>query len=278
MIFYNNSSSLTHHGIKGQKWGVRRFQNKDGTYTSAGKKRYAGKVDEESSRALNDALFNRHRNEELSSKKFDQSIEELNKKYGYSDDIDRDYKKYREWYFNKDGTRSEKSLNYSKEYEKIYEDYRNENAWRKDMREEENNWRTVQNNKALKTMMKNVKETLKKMDEIEENTIGENSKAYKEAFQKYKERHKSDPDLGNDTEALLYGFDHEVWREGNKDYDRAYAQYTQESKKLNEANSSQVRELMRKGLGEKTYKSLSKEQLETGEAFVNSRIRFRFED
>lgn len=30
---------LYHHGIKGQKWGVRRYQNKDGTYTSAGKKR-----------------------------------------------------------------------------------------------------------------------------------------------------------------------------------------------------------------------------------------------
>lgn len=28
---------LYHHGIKGQRWGVRRFQNKDGSYTSAGK-------------------------------------------------------------------------------------------------------------------------------------------------------------------------------------------------------------------------------------------------
>lgn len=31
---------LAHHGIKGQKWGVRRFQNKDGSYTNEGKRRY----------------------------------------------------------------------------------------------------------------------------------------------------------------------------------------------------------------------------------------------
>jgi len=31
---------LAHHGIKGQHWGTRRFQNEDGTLTSAGKARY----------------------------------------------------------------------------------------------------------------------------------------------------------------------------------------------------------------------------------------------
>lgn len=31
--------ALEHHGIKGQRWGVRRFQNTDGSLTAAGKKR-----------------------------------------------------------------------------------------------------------------------------------------------------------------------------------------------------------------------------------------------
>jgi hypothetical protein len=36
----NEELYLEHHGIKGMKWGVRRFQNEDGSYTSAGKRRY----------------------------------------------------------------------------------------------------------------------------------------------------------------------------------------------------------------------------------------------
>jgi len=31
---------LCHHGVKGQKWGIRRYQNKDGSLTEVGKERY----------------------------------------------------------------------------------------------------------------------------------------------------------------------------------------------------------------------------------------------
>lgn len=40
---------LAHHGIKGQRWGVRRFQNEDGSLKSAGKKRYGDGEESKSS-------------------------------------------------------------------------------------------------------------------------------------------------------------------------------------------------------------------------------------
>ena len=44
MSYYavDTTNELAHHGILGMKWGVRRYQNEDGSLTSAGRIRYYG--------------------------------------------------------------------------------------------------------------------------------------------------------------------------------------------------------------------------------------------
>ncbi len=56
-IIYREEEYIAHHGIKGQKWGVRRFQNEDGSLTEEGKKRYyngSGNMTKEGKEAFNE--------------------------------------------------------------------------------------------------------------------------------------------------------------------------------------------------------------------------------
>ena len=58
-----NNMELLHTGVKGMKWGVRRYQNKDGSLTPLGKKRYAKEL------AKLEAEKKRVRQQELTAKK-----------------------------------------------------------------------------------------------------------------------------------------------------------------------------------------------------------------
>lgn len=72
------SNELYHHGSKGMKWGVRRYQNADGSLTSKGKARYA--------RDAREKEFNKY--DESSGKYYNQS-----KKNGRTD-LEADAKRY----------------------------------------------------------------------------------------------------------------------------------------------------------------------------------------
>lgn len=67
-----SDSYLEHYGVLGMKWGVRRFENKDGSLTAAGKKRYSKKRERE----LKKDIKNRST---LSEKELDTKINRLRK-------------------------------------------------------------------------------------------------------------------------------------------------------------------------------------------------------
>lgn len=54
MTYVINNDYLMHHGIKGQKWGIRRYQNLDGTLTAEGRARF--KTDKKDAKAYTKKL------------------------------------------------------------------------------------------------------------------------------------------------------------------------------------------------------------------------------
>lgn len=74
MPYIVNSGELYHHGVKGQKWGVRRYQNADGTLTEKGKARlakYQAKQLKEVNKAYRPILKSTQRRADSEIKKLD---------------------------------------------------------------------------------------------------------------------------------------------------------------------------------------------------------------
>lgn len=132
------ANELYHHGIKGQKWGVRRFQNKNGTLTNAGKKRYSDSSESTEKEALSQK--NRHAR---SAKSLQRDVEDL-RKHGYRSEADavqkvadREKAKAVEKY-NKDRSVANKVKTYNKKYDE----------WNKAQESADAKWAEVQEKRA----------------------------------------------------------------------------------------------------------------------------------
>jgi len=132
IVTYERNVQFVHYGVKGMKWGIRRYQNPDGSLTPLGRTRLGGKAVKEHNKATKALIKGKTEKAEKHIQKFDKIDKKIPKE---ADELAERFEK--ESFYNQKKSRDASKLSYDELSERIGR-LKTESDYKKLMKNREN--------------------------------------------------------------------------------------------------------------------------------------------